>query len=101
MAQNLGRFRGHARLRPQQEQLPTLAGSPFSQQIDAIGAGDPLGQRPPLATGGPQQAHAIGQHQISVLQHSHELGLALRGHHEFGIGRAHLPRDAFVHKPGH
>ena len=81
---------GHAGRGAEEVDAPPLLRGPLAETVDAVGAGDALGQGDPGEAGGPEDADTVRCAKVGCGQNFREGGLAARGHDEFGVDGADL-----------
>ena len=89
LLQAAGELVRHPRRGPQQEQSELATGAERGQWWDQVDAGDWAAKRAALPASGPDDAAAVGKAEVGGLQHTCELAVAVRSHHELRVDRGH------------
>ncbi len=81
---------GHTGRGAEEVDAPPLLRGPLAETVDAVGAGDALGQGDPGEARGPEDADTVRRTQVGCGQNLCEGGLATRGHDKFRVDGADL-----------
>ena len=95
-AQTRGELHRHARRGSEQEKSKVPPGTERCQRQDKVGAGHRLAHRAPLPAGCPHHTAAIGKAEVRCLEHTRELVVGPRPHHELRVDGGHLVVTALV-----